>query len=325
MRAGQSRVAGARLAWGPAVDVPFAALLNQSLHVPWYLSLLRSLRRENLPPLMLTSKPVPVREIWGTFHSRKPSLLSSSMVHVAAVVLVFAAVPRHQLPILRESIELAVPVEVSLFLPAPSKDGGGGGGDQTPLPADAGQLPRFQLTQLAPPSAKNAAVKPRLAVSPTLAGTRDMEASFLDLTFLGSPLDEVGPPSSGPGSGGGIGAGKGSGIGAGTRAGFGPGDGSGADTVFKVGGEVTPPLLRVQVDPEYPEKARVQRLQGAVLLSIEVWPDGRAHNVRVERGLGLGLDERAVEAVQKWGFEPGTKDGKPIRVACRVEVVFQLF
>jgi TonB family protein len=69
----------------------------------------------------------------------------------------------------------------------------------------------------------------------------------------------------------------------------------------------------------------VQRLHGADLLSIQVWPDGRAHNVQVERGLGLGLDERAVEAVRKWEFQPGAKDGQPVRVACRVEVVFQLF
>jgi TonB family protein len=326
MRAGEKRVAGAGLAVGAgAAPMAFASLLSQSLHVPWYRSLARSFRRENLPPLVVSSKPVPVEEIWGTYKYRKRSMFSSSVVHVAAVVILFTTVTQHRLPVLRDPIDLAIPVEITRFLLAPPQQGGGGGGDKSPLPANDGPLPRFQLTQLAPPSPSKTEIRPNLAVSPSLIGPRDMKASVLDWTFLGSPLDEVGPPSAGPGSGGGIGSGTGSGIGAGSRAGFGPGEGAGADTVFKVGGEVTAPELRVQVDPEYPEKARVQRLQGAVLLSIEVWPDGRAHNVRVERGLGLGLDERAVQAVQKWEFAPGTKDGEPVRVICRVEVVFQLF
>jgi TonB family protein len=327
MRAGERRIAGDGLALGTVpVQVAFASLLSQSLHVPWYRSLARSFRREKLPPLVLTSKPVPVQEIWGTYKYRKRSMLSSSAAHVAAVVILFVTVPRHQLPdMLRDPIDLAIPVEITRFLLAPPQQGGGGGGDKSPLPASDGPLPRFQLTQLAPPAPSQSEIRPKLAVSPSLIGPRNMEASVLDWTFLGSPLDEVGPPSAGPGSGGGIGSGTGSGVGAGNRAGYGPGDGAGADSVFKVGGDVTAPELRVQIDPEYPEKARVQRLQGAVLLSIEVWPDGRAHNVRVERGLGLGLDERAVEAVRKWEFEPGTKDGEPVRVVCRVEVIFQLF
>jgi TonB family protein len=269
---------------------------------------------------------VAVADIWGTYNYRKRSLLSSSAAHMAALLILFTTVSPHRLPdSIRQSVDLAIPVEISRFLPTPPEEGGGGGGNNSPLPPNAGVLPRFQLTQVVPPTPQAEDFRPKLAVSPSLIGPRDVEASILDLTFLGSPLDEVGPPSGGPGGGGGIGSGKGTGIGAGTRAGFGPGDESGADSVFKVGGDVTAPELRVRVDPEYPEKARVQRLQGAVLLSIEVWPDGRAHNVRVERGLGLGLDERAVDAVRKWEFEPGTKDGEPVRVVCRVEVIFQLF
>jgi periplasmic protein TonB len=327
LRAGEPRVAGVGLAVGVgAAQVPFASLLGQSLHVPWYRSLAGAFRREHLPPLDLTSKPIPVAEIWGTFNYRKRSMVSSGAAHAALLAIVFTTASRHRLPeMIRDSIDLAIPVEITRFLPAPPEKGGGGGGDNSPLPAAAGVLPRFELTQLVPPVPQAADIKPRLAVSPALLGSRDVKASILDLALLGSPLDKVGPPSSGPGSGGGIGSGKGTGIGAGDRAGFGPGDDVGADRVFKVGGDVIAPELRVQVDPEYTEKARVQRLQGAVLLSIEVWPDGLAHNVRVERGLGMGLDERAGDAVRKWEFQPGTKDGKPVRVGCRVEVVFQLF
>jgi TonB family protein len=168
-------------------------------------------------------------------------------------------------------------------------------------------------------------VEPRLTVTPSLLSAKDMKANVLDLALLGSPLHEVSPPSAGTGTGGGLGGGEGSGVGSGKGSGFGSDKGAGTDGIFEVGGEVSAPILRVQVDPEYSEQARVQRLQGAVLLSIEVWPDGRAHNVRIVRGLGMGLDQRAVEAVRKWEFEPGYKDGEPVRVICRVEVIFTLF
>jgi len=301
-------------------------LLDSSAPVPWYTSLARAFHRENLPPLELTSKPIPVASIWGIYDFRKRSLLSSSLMHIAIVVVLFTAMSRSSLPgVVPRSINLAIPVEITRFLPSPPRKSGGGGGDSSPLPANDGPLPRFQLVQLAPPRPQAMQVEPRLAVRPSLLGPDEMKPSVLDLSLLGSPLHEVSPPSPGGGRGGGVGAGEGSGIGDGKGAGFGLGEGAGTEGVQDVGGEVTAPTLRVQVDPEYSEQARVQRLQGAVLLSIEVWPDGRAHNVRVVRGLGMGLDRRAVEAVQKWEFEPGTKDGEPVRVVCRVEVIFTLF
>jgi TonB family protein len=293
---------------------------------PWYRAFAGGFRREHLPPLEVTSKPVPVPSIWGTYNFRKRSLLSSSVAHIALVVLLFTAVSRSTLPrSLPQSIDLAIPVEITRFLPNPPQQGGGGGGENSPLPANEGVLPRFQLIQLTPPRPQVMKVEPRLAVTPSLLSPNELKANVLDLSVLGSPLHEVSPPSTGMGKGGGIGSGTGSGIGAGRGSGFGSEKGAGTDGIFEVGGEVSAPLLRVQVDPEYSEQARVQRLQGAVLLSIEVWPDGRAHNVRVVRGLGMGLDQRAVEAVGKWEFEPGFKDGEPVSVVCRVEVIFTLF
>jgi TonB family protein len=61
-----------------------------------------------------------------------------------------------------------------------------------------------------------------------------------------------------------------------------------------------------------------------VLLSLEVGADGLAHNIQVVRGLGLGLDEKAVEAVQQWTFKPGMKDGEPVPVRASIEVNFRL-
>jgi TonB family protein len=57
---------------------------------------------------------------------------------------------------------------------------------------------------------------------------------------------------------------------------------------------------------------------------VEVGPDGDAHDIKVIRSLGLGLDEKAIEAVSQWKFKPGMKDGEPVNVAVTVEVTFRL-
>ena len=84
------------------------------------------------------------------------------------------------------------------------------------------------------------------------------------------------------------------------------------------------PAVSSKCAPRYTEEARRAKLEGVVLLYIEVAPDGRARSIRVTRPLGMGLDESAVEAVQQWRFSPGKKDGKPITVAAVIEVRFRL-
>jgi TonB family protein len=94
--------------------------------------------------------------------------------------------------------------------------------------------------------------------------------------------------------------------------------------VYRVGGGVTAPVLLHKVEPEYSEEARRARYEGTVLLYVEVDPDGNAINIRVQRALGLGLDEKAIEAVRQWKFRPGAKDGRPVNVAANIEVNFRL-
>ena len=94
--------------------------------------------------------------------------------------------------------------------------------------------------------------------------------------------------------------------------------------VHRISSEVTSPRLLRKVEPEYSEKARKAKLQGTVMLGMEVWEDGKPHNMRVLRSLGMGLDEKAVEAVRQWVFVPGKKDGQPVRVAVQVKVTFRL-
>jgi TonB family protein len=93
---------------------------------------------------------------------------------------------------------------------------------------------------------------------------------------------------------------------------------------FRVGGGVSAPVVVSKKDPEYTEVARAAKYQGTVLLGVEIGPDGLARNIHVLRSLGLGLDEKAIEAIQQWRFRPGQKDGQPVTVAASIEVNFKL-
>ena len=79
-----------------------------------------------------------------------------------------------------------------------------------------------------------------------------------------------------------------------------------------------------KVDPEYSGQAREAKHEGTVVLNVVVQRDGTVRNVRVVQSLGLGLDEKAIEAVQKWRFSPGMKSGEPVDVAAIIEVTFRL-
>jgi len=93
---------------------------------------------------------------------------------------------------------------------------------------------------------------------------------------------------------------------------------------YRVGGGVSAPTLIYKVEPEYTEEARQAELQGTVLLYAQIGPDGKAINMKVLRGIGLGLDEKALECVALWRFKPGMKDGQPVTVEAQIEVNFRL-
>jgi TonB family protein len=202
-----------------------------------------------------------------------------------------------------------------------------GGGDHSPLPPSKGRLPKASLKPFTPPSAVVNNANPRLAMEPAILAPPDVPMPQVNMTQYGDPLSRFGPASSGPGSNGGIGTGSGGNVGPGSGSGaYGPGDGTGANgRVWRVTeGGVTAPALLFKVEPEYSEEARKAKVQGAVLLSIEVDRSGRAQNVRVVRSLGVGLDEKAIEAVRKWKFKPGYRDGKAVTVGATIEVNFRL-
>jgi len=95
-------------------------------------------------------------------------------------------------------------------------------------------------------------------------------------------------------------------------------------TVYRAGGDVKPPSLVSKVEPSYSDEARNAKISGSVLLAVVVDPTGVPRDIRVTRSLGLGLDEKAIEAVSKWRFAPGMKDGKPVSVRATIDVSFRL-
>jgi TonB family protein len=96
------------------------------------------------------------------------------------------------------------------------------------------------------------------------------------------------------------------------------------EDAYRVGNGVSAPSVLRKTEPEYSEEARVARLQGSVVMSVIIGADGLVQEPRVVRGLGLGLDENAIEAVSQWQFKPGTRDGQPVKVAATIEVNYRL-
>ncbi len=94
--------------------------------------------------------------------------------------------------------------------------------------------------------------------------------------------------------------------------------------VAKIASGVSAPKLISRIEPSYSEEARLMRHQGTVLLYVVVGSNGRIIDGRLIRGLGLGLDENAMDAVGRWTFAPATKDGAPVCVSAQVEVNFRL-
>lgn len=301
---------------------------------PWFQSFLSNIRElvnpPKLPPLDVTSKPVAVKDIWSQNGKRKYTTLTSVGLHMAALAALAALGTSEMVQQqVKESVSLIAP-DLAPYKPEMPKKkqvmgGGGGGGDRSQLQASKGKLPRVAPRQFTPPTAVINNPDPKLPMEPTIIVQPDAKLPQVASNAYGNPLAMPGPPSNGTGSGGGIGSGRGGGVGSGSGQGFGPGSGGGTGGgVYRIGGGVSEPIPIFRPEPEYSEEARKAKFQGAVMLQIIIDENGRTRDIRVIRPLGLGLDEKAIEAVQKWRFKPSTKDGRAVPVQANVEVNFRL-
>jgi len=266
----------------------------------------------------------------GLYPQRKDTFLYSFVMHTIAVGLLIWSthwVVEHHEQIKQQVVGLVT--DISPYVPLPvSKNrmgGGGGGGDRDKLAAPKGALPKLSKDQIVPPAIVVRNENPKLVATPSVVVPPEIKLPTVGA--LGDPLSKViGPPSNGTGYGGGIGSGSGGGVGSGTGPGVGPGHGGGyGGGAYRVGGGVSAPKALYAPDPEYSEEARKAKYQGTVVLWLVVDANGRPQQIRVQRALGMGLDEKAIEAVRQWKFEPARKDGQPVPVMINVEVNFRLY
>jgi periplasmic protein TonB len=308
----------------------------QSFEEPLWKSLFRELDEfffpKKLPPLKLESKPEPVKDIWGFYNYKRNGALGSTGVHVliAAIIVGGTILARRVVaaaPVPKATVTLIDPDDIPALKPSKTQvGGGGGGGDRDVLQASKGRLPKFSMQQITPPMAVIRNLNPKLAVEPTIVIPPQVQLASNNMPNLGDPKAGSMLPSNGTGSGGGIGTGSGGGVGSGNGPGFGPGEGGGVGGgVFHVGGGVSAPRAIYSPDPEFSEEARKAKYQGTCTLSLIVGVDGHPRDIKVTSSLGMGLDEKAMEAVKQWRFEPGVKDGHPVPTIIAVEVDFHLY
>jgi len=298
-------------------------------------------REQTVRPVNTTSwsrgqKAVGPEAIWGQFNNyRSNGLKWSAVVHDAAVGLLLVGAtftPKVEQKVQpRETVTLIAPSLDSYAMPVAKKvaSGGGGGGDRDKLPAIKGRLPKPGMQQITPPQIVVRNEHPKLAVQPTVVIPPQVHLAQNHMPNLGNPTAAAlpsAPPSNGTGSGGGIGSGSGGGVGVGHGPGVGAGSGGGiGGGVFKVGGGISAPQAISTPDPEYTEEARNAKTQGTCILWMIVDDQGHPRDIRVVRGLGFGLDTKAIEAVKQWRFQPALKDGRPVNVQISVEVGFRLY
>ena len=253
---------------------------------------------------------------YGTYQQRPENFLLSFVVQGAGIALLLwlthMTIPAKVIPpTTANSVELAPYIPMKVGKGGPS---GGGGGDASKLKASAGVPPKAAKQQFTPPTVL-VQQKSKLMIEPTVIADIKTPPN----TQLGDPLSKLMTPSSGVGVGGGIGSGSGGGVGSGHG---GPGVGPG---IFHVGDGVSAPRPIFTPEPEFSEEARKAKYQGVVVLKIIVGTDGRVHTPSVVRSLGMGLDEKAIEGVKTWKFDPSKKDGRPVAVEMNIEVAFNLY
>ncbi len=295
----------------------------------------RGARPENVIPRRAPETLAP-EAIWGQFNNYRSNGLAGSVVaHIIILgfilgVATFSHQAVQQIK-LHETVMLIAPSPETYTLPVARKivSGGGGGGDHDRIRAPKGILPKPALQQIAPPAIIVRNEHPKLAVAPSVVVPPQVRVAENHLPNLGNPSAPVipsAPPSNGTGSGGGIGSGSGGGVGVGSGPGVGTGSGGGiGGGVYKVGGGISAPQALSTPDPEYTEEARNAKTQGMCVLRLIVDDQGHPRDIRVVRGLGFGLDARAIDAVKQWRFQPAMKDGRPVSVLISVEVGFHLY
>ncbi len=289
--------------------------------------------RENLGQLLIPSHFKPSAANGAPIHllkfdkSMRPARAqgASVLTHVAVFAAILFLVSRVQSPPMPPPIKGSTPLTRYSFpvirttASANPSRGDGSGGDHNPVPATSGNLPPRSSIQIVKPTLPQNQ-SPILAEPPTILDPNAV-AILPPNEKLGLPWMSNDTNSPGPGDKRGIGTGKNGTLGDGDD---GPAGIGGSDRPYEPG--FIPPGCAYCPSPTYTDEARHGKVQGSVTLQVLVGTDGRAEGVRIVKGIGFGLDERAVEAVRGWRFI-AARDGAKHSVAAwvTVEAVFRLF
>jgi TonB family protein len=220
------------------------------------------------------------------------------------------------------------PLEFNATIPpitlpaARAMGGGGGGGAHEVVEASKGHLPMVAMIQLMPSQILRTD-RPKLGVEPTETVNITDNNKLPDMGMAQSP--QVALASQGRGGGSGFGQGLGGGIGAGHGNGAGSGSGGGyGGGLMSVGGGVSAPVLIHSVEPEFTDDARRANYQGSVSIKLIVDSQGNPQDVRLASHLGMGLEEKAIEAVKQYKFKPAMYQGHAVSVQIVIDVDFHL-
>ena len=222
------------------------------------------------------------------------------------------------------------PIHFTLYDPPPPPvmqvaqvpGGGGGGGAHQVEPPIKGHLPTVAKVPIV--HLEQAKINiPKLAVEPTMQIRLPQDTALKNIGAQQST--QVALASQGSGSNSGFGIGLGGGIGQGQGNGVGPGGNGGyGGGLMNVGGGVSAPRVIHSVEPQFTPEARQADYQGVVGIQLIVDSQGNPQNVHVVRHLGMGLDERAIEAVRQYRFSPAMYQGHAVAVQLIIDVDFRL-
>ena len=267
---------------------------------------------------------VPNSILWGTqpltSNWNPRSLFGAAFAH-ALLFLLIAILVAHKTGLIpppqpaTEVTLLAPPPAPPKALPRLTREGGGGG-QHGPTPVTHGMPLRFAPQQLNPPKAPPLVEsKINVPVTVDVDPKLNMQHADVQVGVANSPLVGLS-----------MGNGRGTGLGSGDGAGIGPGAGGNTGGgLRRIGGGVLAPVVLFAPEPEFSEEARKAKVAGNVLVYLQVDTEGHPTHVRVLRGIGLGLDEKAVDAVRHYRFQPAQENGHPVPVEMQVEVTFQIF
>jgi TonB family protein len=302
------------------------ALIEQHLWPGLFENIRERLFPPKLPPLELTSMPVPVADRMGS-NTNPWAVGTAALVNGGILTLLLLMGVRavvHNDPAIRPNSSSHID-DFPLFAPSTANSHSGrGGGTNDPLDPNKGGLPKLDLNAIEKVQVP-LLDHPRLELENSIAVPPDVKLPD------NPPMPLIGVRSStnvtvisgGPGSHDGIGFGHNGSYGPGSGPGWGPDSGNGIYSPGAAG--VSQPVPIVTPEAEFSDEARRQKYEGVCLISVIIDAQGNPQAPRVVRRLGMGLDEKALEAVMRYRFKPARKDGKPVAVRISVMVNFRLF